>query len=87
MLELLVVIALIALLAGLLLPALAQAKSSGQSAACKNNLKQLQLAWELYTGDHEGRIVYNRTGMPYGYWQSIEGWVLAMRNVTVQPLA
>ena len=57
LIELLMVIAIIAILASLLLPALSHAKASAQSAACKNNSKQLQLAWELYADDNDDLIV------------------------------
>ena len=53
LLELLVVIAVIALLAALLLPALVQAKNTAKSAACKSNLRQLGLALNLYVDQHE----------------------------------
>ena len=51
--ELLVVIAVIAMLAALLLPALAKAKASAQSATCKNNLRQLGLALNMYVNDYD----------------------------------
>ena len=51
--ELLVVLTVVALLAGLLLPTLARGKGKAQSAACANNLRQLGLAFMLYLPDHD----------------------------------
>jgi prepilin-type N-terminal cleavage/methylation domain-containing protein len=62
LIELLVVIAIIAILAGMLLPALGAAKQKGQGIKCLNNLKQMQMAWTLYAGDHGEKLVYNMTG-------------------------
>lgn len=51
--ELLVVIAVISILASLLLPALAKAKQSADSAVCKSNLRQIGIGLQLYLGDFQ----------------------------------
>jgi prepilin-type processing-associated H-X9-DG protein len=56
LIELLVVLAVIGLLAGLLLPALARARESGRATACLSNLRQLGIALQLYVQDHENRM-------------------------------
>ena len=60
--ELLVVVAVIALLAGLLLPALGRTKSAAQGVLCLNNTKQLTLAWLMYASEYDDRLPYNLGG-------------------------
>lgn len=50
--ELLVVIAVLALLAGLLLPVLAAAPEKARRANCMSNLRQIHLALAMYADDH-----------------------------------
>jgi prepilin-type N-terminal cleavage/methylation domain-containing protein len=52
LIELLVVIAIIAILAAMLLPALAAAKKKAQKINCVNNLKQVGLAFRIWSGDN-----------------------------------
>ena len=51
-------IAIIAILAAMILPALSKAKSKGQGIQCLSNNRQLSLGWMMYAHDNNDRIVY-----------------------------
>lgn len=54
--ELLVVIGIIAVLIGILLPALSQARAQGNRVACLSNQRQIYLGAAMYANDNNGAI-------------------------------
>ena len=63
LIELLVVMGIVALLSGLLVPALAGARQCARSARCLGNVRQLAAAWTAYAGTYADRA------MPLAYWR------------------
>jgi prepilin-type N-terminal cleavage/methylation domain-containing protein/prepilin-type processing-associated H-X9-DG protein len=66
LIELLTVIAIIALLAALLLPALSRGKAKAIANTCANNVHQINLALSMYAGNNGGCYPYCWTGTQNG---------------------
>ena len=91
--ELLTVIAIIAVLAGLLLPALAQARLKSYRIHCLSNLREIGLGFQMYLGDAEERWPDRRdlkTALGYQPWTTWPksdprgGWAAVVLSNEVQ---
>lgn len=68
LIELLVVISVIALLIGLLLPALNKARESARSTVCTSSLHSWALVFGLYTTDYDGKWSQWPSDYTTGWW-------------------
>jgi len=63
MVELIIVVAIIAVLASIIMPKMTGARSRSKLAACKQNLKNIAMALEMYANDNNN--IFNPTGASY----------------------
>jgi len=72
LIELLVVIAIIALLMGILMPALQRVKKQAKCVVCKNNMKQIGMAANLYAEDYD--LFVPRSAKEQTLCYVVNGW-------------
>jgi len=70
--ELLVVVAIIALLIAILLPSLNKAREAGRSVVCMTHLKQIGQAVIMYAGENNQTLPYGCASFPDGGWLSFD---------------
>ena len=71
LIELLIVVAIIAVLAGMLFPVFARARENARRASCAANLKQIGLAILQYTQDYDETFPRRTFYNPYRSWQQV----------------
>ncbi|MEI7657441.1 MAG: prepilin-type N-terminal cleavage/methylation domain-containing protein [Phycisphaerae bacterium] len=74
LIELLVVVAVIALLVAIVLPALGSSRETARGVACASNLRQVMAATRVYADQHRG--LSPAIGVPYA---SLPNWALAVQ--------
>jgi len=64
LIEVLIVISVIAVLVGILIPALSDSRRAGRKVACLSGLRQLGVAASAYALDHDGSLPYGPKAPP-----------------------
>jgi prepilin-type N-terminal cleavage/methylation domain-containing protein/prepilin-type processing-associated H-X9-DG protein len=75
LIELLVVIAIIAILAAILFPVFARARAKARQTACLSNVKQIDLALEMYCQDNDESYPVVDHVLGYDWWMPLQPYV------------
>jgi len=74
--ELLVVIAVVAILAAILFPVFTQAREKARGIACLSNCRQIGIALALYTQDHDENLpLNNHSGVRVGWLVTVQPYI------------
>src|ERR1041385_6834885 len=86
--ELLVTIAIIAILAALLLPAVSHTKATAKRTTCINNTRQINLALRMYADDHADAFysLTNKDQIYHSFKESILPYLSRSNSGTNDPL-
>jgi prepilin-type N-terminal cleavage/methylation domain-containing protein len=84
LLELLVVMAIIAVLAALLLPTIGKARERAKRTVCTSNLRQLGSAMLMYTSDHKGRLPNANPPNSVGDYAATNQVLVALNDIYVK---
>lgn len=73
--EMTVVLAIVAIMLALLLPAMARSKGRAREVFCQQNQRQVYVSWRLYGDDHEDWLPAVKPGSYAGPDRWISGWL------------
>jgi prepilin-type N-terminal cleavage/methylation domain-containing protein/prepilin-type processing-associated H-X9-DG protein len=79
LIEVLIVLVIIAILAGILLPVFAKAREGARRTSCASNLRQMGMAFQQYTQDSNRKYPF---GGNFQAWADGGHWVAGARNYT-----
>lgn len=72
LIELLTVIAIVGILAAIVIGTVGKIRANARQTACRSNLRQIGMAWQLYLADHKGVFPSFDTYQMY-YWGGYAG--------------